>query len=174
MPERISDLYAPRWEGGVRREEFESYLRRVAPLLPNIPDEPLRDWLHENYEAVADDWGWLPMERLRFAPERWSIATLLRDVAVTHQNSVESWCRSFRRERDFQETNLGRFMIANGSWPTRPLILRVPASERPAYVLTLHLIEGHHRLAYLRALRDDDRWAVNDQHEVWVVTFGSS
>ena len=174
MPERIDESYAPRWETGASREDFASYRRRVEPRLPNIPYEPLRDWLHENYEAIVDDWGWLPMERLRFAIERWAIDTILTEVAVTHPSSVKSWYWSFRRDRQFQQTNLGTFMIAHATWPTRPLILRVPAGERPAHVMPLHLMEGHHRLAYLRALRDDDRWTADDYHEVWAVTFTSS
>jgi hypothetical protein len=172
MSEQISDCYAPRWEGGTRREDFESYRRRVSRLLPNVPVEPLRDWLHQHYEGIADDWGWLPMERLRFAIESWDTTTILRDVAVTHPKSVESWYWSFRCRRNYQETSLGRFMIAHATWPTRPLILRVPASERPAHILPLHLMEGHHRVAYLRALRDDSRWRAADWHEVWAVTFG--
>jgi len=94
----------------------------------------------------------------------------LRD---SNEHDMGHWEKELREFPEVQQKRLGAFMINNGTWPSPPLVLdNAQGLRRPSgqSLSRYHLLEGHHRLAFLRGLAADQRWQAAPTHAIWLVT----
>lgn len=155
-------------------ESFEVYRARVSPLLPGWPDEVLLQWLFQHFAVVVARYGWLDFGTLSFAREVWPVQRILSSVRAFNEAAVESWKTLLFADADFYDSPLGTFMIEHGTWPVAPVVIDNAACFGMPDGKAIHrweLIEGHHRLAYLRALAERDQ--VQATHALWLVTPGT-
>lgn len=95
-------------------------------------------------------------------------------MQTSNEPAVSSWGEAIRTEVEFQESELGSYMLTNDTWPVPPLVLDNscglvhPCGEPLG---RHHLLEGHHRLAYLRGLAEPPGLLKQELHSVWWVTY---
>ncbi|HEX4497546.1 MAG TPA: hypothetical protein VIE43_17865 [Thermoanaerobaculia bacterium] len=153
-------------------ESGEDYRARLPFLLPYFPIAVLEDWLCRHGNAVSL-FGWLDYRQFRFSREEWQ-SVQVESVMSSNEPTVEGWSQLFRESQCRRKNRLGAFMINEGTWPVPPIVLDntngicSPAGQQ---LSRYHLLEGHHRLAYLRGLIADPRWEVEPSHEIWLVTY---
>ncbi|MNP40712.1 hypothetical protein D3C76_1343690 [compost metagenome] len=84
---------------------------------------------------------------------------------------IERWGEMLRHNRYVRRSWLGEDMLSRGTW-YEPIIVLAPAADacypdgRPL-PQPYCLLEGHHRLGYLRSMAEDGL-ALSDRHQLWV------
>jgi len=160
----------PRYE---ELETFDEYYNRVNCLILNFPKSVLKQWLFDHFQSVISRYAWLEFEKLLFREEMWETERVIHEIKAWNEPAVESWKTAFFKTPEFKVGPLITFMHQNGTWPEPPLILdnfnglRMPDQSA---IARWELIEGHHRLAYLRALYENPNWRTIKQHSLWIVT----
>lgn len=154
-------------------ESEPEYLARVGPLLPNVPPDVLGQRFYDHWRQI-DEWRWLDLPRLRFELAEWS-TSFFRENDLGDAEGVAGRVNYFRTTDDLalRFRRLLEYIEARGTWP-RPVVVldtRSPFPWLPGWMErdAFQLLEGHHRLAALRALADTP--AMQEQHKVWVVTY---
>ena len=153
-------------------ESAEQHAARIATVLPNFPAAVSKQWIVD-HEEVVESYGWLGFGGLRFSLETWSTEDILARVSSSNELFVEQWRERLVLNHGVRESRLGAYMIRNGTWPVPPLVLdNQNALQRPDGVVLPRwaLIEGHHRLGFLRGLHEDEELQVSPTHDVYVVT----
>ena len=155
-------------------ENFENYLPRARRLAPNFPVCVLRQWIYRHFDDAVHDYGWLGFRGLNFRKENWSTNAILEKVKWrTGRDLVPKWAFQLRNNAGFRRSWLGTYMIEHGTWPAPILVIDNKAGLRDPRSIPLgiphHLLEGHHRLAYLYALVDDSRGNPQDEHDLWII-----
>lgn len=171
----------PHGYGNFGVEEFDDFARHVMPLLPHFPPEVLEDWIYRHHGDAVRTYGWLDFRRLRFEKQSWSTERIVSQIRSRIEDTVEGWARVFaegsRAGHNHRKSRLGAIMVAQGTWPVAPLVFPdTSMMEVPSGVVLqpCHLVEGHHRLAYLRALARMPSFEPQPQHEVWVMGLESA
>lgn len=166
----------PHGDGAWGKERFAEYANRAAPLLPHFPREVLEDWLYRHSSDAIRRYGWLDLRLLRFEKQLWPTQRILSEVRAREDRCVEGWKGLFldggRDGDSLRNSKLGAFMREQGSWPIPPVVIADTSHLLPPTGFTLHpchLIEGHHRLAYLRAIAQMPQISERPEHEIWVV-----
>lgn len=169
------DGYGDRWDP----EPWPQYRRRAKSLLPNFPELAIEQWLYRHYDCAVNDYGWLNLPLLTFCQETWPTDRVLAEVNEWEGHGlIEKMTRLLRTDSEQQQHWLGVRMIGTGTWPVPIMIIRNSCGLKRPDGLRLwspyHLMEGHHRLGYLRALVEDDRWQPAERHEVLAVSVDPS
>jgi hypothetical protein len=168
--ESLRALRPVRW-GSVHVEPFEAYRKRMRTRLPNFPEDQLESWLYRHFEDAVRVWGWLGFDRLEFERQVWSAKAVLEQVQAFEPRLIHGWKRGLLEDRMFRRSWLGAWMIEQGTWPVAPLVLdndgRASTPKGKA-LARFHLIEGHHRLAYLHALAECSEWEPRAEHDLWI------
>lgn len=162
--------------GGWKVESFQDYEPRARALLPNFPRDVLEDWVFRHYGDAVSDYGWIGLRGVRFEKCLWRTERILNEVrSWPGDDRTSGWTTQFRERVQFQKSDLGAYMLQHGTWPFPILVLDNSGSvKRPdglALASPLHLMEGHHRYGYLRAMHDDGRWTPKEQHPVCLVRY---
>lgn len=153
------------------REPFEMWWARAEPLLPNVPREVAREWVHRhwcdgpisphvNLLALVfrlESWDADQIERIARS-DRWRREDGVTDIA--HWESVPGF--------------VPRFMLANGRWPS-PIVVGRTLSSFPGLQHLFSrgtqaqpiLLEGHVRLEVWRSMKHESR-AMDSTLPVWV------
>jgi len=148
------------------------YARRLRALLPDFPAQVLADWILNHGRNAFREHGWLDYRQLRFAL-RDEPTAFFDTVATSNDSAVGSWSHQFRTDPQFQQYDLGEFMAANGTWPVPPIVLDNTSgltTPRGEILGRHHLLEGHHRLAFLRGLQTPPALAIQPVHSLWLAT----
>jgi hypothetical protein len=156
-------------------EPWPFYRERVHGFLPGFPDVVLKEWLWRHYTSAISAYQWLLLPHLAFRQEVWPTDRILRDVGTWEGSDIiDHWCRMLLKKKDLQEDWLGSQMIKNGTWPEAPLIIPNPNGLARPDGLRLgqpfHLMEGSHRVGYLKALCTTPGWTSKESHTVMLVT----
>ncbi|HLF66788.1 MAG TPA: hypothetical protein VI522_04150, partial [Gammaproteobacteria bacterium] len=53
-------------------EGKESYVSRIASLVPNIPKDILIQWFYDHYNCVKQRYSWLDVSTMNFIMEVWN------------------------------------------------------------------------------------------------------
>lgn len=166
---KLSNMLRP----NCMEESSEEYFERVFQQLPNFPPEVVSQWLFHHFDSVMHRYSWLDFHSLAFTLRTWSTGDILAKVTAWNETAVESWKKALLTNQSFQSSRLGRYMISEGTWPVPPIIfnnttgIKMPDGSE---IAEWELIEGHHRLAYLRALNISDEWDVSTEHTLWILT----
>lgn len=154
-----------------RTESLPDYLSRVAPLLPHIPPNLLAQWLYRHWRGFESNWSFIDLARLRVSPLMLETEQLLAEVDTRHMEVVERWSELLRSNRYVRRSWLAEYMASHGTWP-EPIIVLVPRADEcypdgTPMPHPLALLEGHHRLAYLQALAQQQH-PLQHRHALWV------
>lgn len=164
----------PRGYGDLGVEEFEDFYSRVAGVVPNVPVEILNDWIYRHYDDAVRVFGWLELTQLQFQKQEWTTHQIVSQVRACNEKLVENWKVAYRdggrAGQPFRQSKLGKFMRVQGTWPLAPLIMPNPITPDNFGSQWPLLVEGHHRLAYLRALYESQEETLLSHHWVWLVS----
>jgi hypothetical protein len=154
-------------------ESFEDYFGRVGHLMPNVPPAVLRQLFYDHFESTVERLGWLDFGGFSFSEESWDTTRIITEVTAWNESAVQAWKQSFWSSPDWRVGPLVTYMYAQGTWPVPPVVVdnRMGlCSPRKGPLARWELIEGHHRLAYLRALFENPQWSVKKSHDLWIMT----
>lgn len=150
-------------------ESFDRYLARVHPLLPTFPEEVIRDWVYRHCEELYR-YDWLDFDRFVFRRENWPTQKVIQEVQTWNEGTVAAWEPLID---DGHPRRLETFMLTEGTWPVPISVIENPrAIPRPRarhFKEPFQLLEGHHRLAYLRTLAKTAR--AYPSHNIWIATW---
>lgn len=160
-------------ENDIIIEAFEDYMARVKPVLPEMPEDVVCQWLF-SHPQVIDDWDWLDFSSLSFTLEDWSISQI---PAVDKDKNCPVHTYRYNLDRNKPESGKGRmgrlveYFEDNQTWPRSPIFLENAEGQYapPGGWEMSHpyqLLEGHHRLAVFSLFRDENRLC--DKHQIWV------
>lgn len=154
-----------------REETAEEYARRMqSTILPHWPEEPLTEWLYRHYNNL-ETYEFLGYQSLRFERQTWHLEAIPGREAFADPRFCDNFSKGLEARAQGRDW-LARYMLEHGTWPTPILLLEniggtltYPSGEKLNQ--PYHLLEGHRRLAFLNALRQNV-WALPN-HEVWLV-----
>lgn len=160
-------------ENDIITESFEDYMARVEPVLPEMPEDVVSQWLY-SHPQVIDDWEWIGLESLEFHLEEWATSEV-PEVDKDKTSAVSTY--RYNLDKRSPEKGKGRFgrlveyFDANHTWPRSPIFLENTEGQFAppgGWELShpFHLLEGHHRLAVFSQFRDQNRLC--DKHQIWV------
>lgn len=154
-----------------KTEPLPDYLARVGPQVPFIPANVLSQWIYRHWRGFESNWSFIDLASHSFECEHWSTARVLADIDSRHMEVIDRWGELLRHNRYVRRSWLGEKMLTLGTW-TEPIIVLDPALV-PQYPDgqplpgPYCLLEGHHRLGYLRSMAQDGL-PLQEQHQVWV------
>jgi hypothetical protein len=155
-------------------EADDEYQRRLEELLPNFPAQVIKDWIVRHGRSAFREHGWLDYRRFRFEQAQRPVIFFRNAVLTSNEPAVASWALAIRVNKGFQESDLGSYMLENGTWPVPPVILANSSGLKHPQGEGLgrhHLLEGHHRLAYLKGFATPPPIPTQERHSLWRVTY---
>lgn len=163
--------YAPLKNGDSRvAEDARTYVARMhATRLPHFPEELLVEWLYRHHNSLHT-YAFL-FESLRFKHQTWRLEDIPGCEAFEDRKFCVNFSRSFNaRARDPLDW-LAQYMNRHGTWNTPVVLLEnlrgeIESTPRVTIRQPYHLLEGHRRLSFLVALRNQGR-ALNE-HTIWL------
>lgn len=156
-------------------ESAEDYCQRMKQVLPQWPDEVLREWLHRHADNISD-YASLDFQTFSFELQGWSLESIPGREAFLEPGFCDSFSsRPNLTWRAEQGQWLAKYMIEHGTWNTPIVLLHHPKriyQDKDGWLLQspFHFLEGHKRLAYLNALRASGE--AKAEHAVWLVHKG--
>lgn len=154
---------------GEDQEEFEQWHQRVREQIPHVPACVAEHWLCRH--GIHTPYDWLPLSRMRFERETWGLARVLSIGEGVEPLWSPNWSEDLDTDPNHYESELGQYMLANGTWPVPIIVLDNEAglqSPDGEPLARWHLIEGHMRSAYMDHLAKTGQ--AKETHQVWVTT----
>ena len=120
-------------------------------------------------------YGWLDYRSFEFRSEQWTTQQIVDTVRSGNEPAVESWKNGLliTGRRSHRSLPLAQHMINHGTWPVPPLVFdnRDQLAEPDGNLLSRYrLLEGHHRLGYLRAMHESAEFSPSLEHKLWLAT----
>ena len=163
--------YAPQKNcDGLGREDVKTYVARMhATILPHFPEELLVEWLYRHHSFLST-YAFL-FESLRFERQTWKLDAIPGCEAFNDQRFCETFSRTFDSRVCDSLDWLAQYMNRHRTWNTPIVLLENLRGdiESPSWVTIrqpYHLMEGHRRLSFLVALRNQGR--ALDEHLIWL------
>jgi hypothetical protein len=153
-------------------ETFDEYFQRVSLVLPNFPPQVVSQWLYDHFDSFVQRYSWFDLGALTFSLEIWRTEEIIQRITAWNEMAVENWKKALLGHSGFQGSRLGQYMIDEGTWPVPPIVfcnngdLKMPDGSS---IAESELVEGHHRLAYLRALEVSKVWSASPEHPLWIL-----
>jgi len=153
-------------------EKKRVYIRRIGPLVPNIPPQILGQWFYDHFDSVLQRYSWINIPKMIFSLEIWDKGRILRDVRPWNPDAVESWAKQFMSGSEPYTSPLVNYMREKNTWPIPPIVLdnynnlRMPDGHK---ISRYDLIEGHHRFAYFKGLMLSKHLCVPSEHDLWIL-----
>lgn len=156
------------------QEPFEMVYPRIKAVLPNFPLCVIEQWPYRHFLDFCNKYWWLEYDRLTFDKVRFSKNQIM-SIGTKFLNTQDYWGDDFINHPEFRvkQTWLGGYMNENKTWPKPVIVLDTcngKIRESDELCKPLHLLEGHMRLAYMRAFIRYNITGVNDIQEVWLVS----
>jgi hypothetical protein len=166
---------APHQHGTFRQESFSDYIRRWPPHYSHVLEAVIESWIYRHWN---DFQAWLPLK-----PMSWEYAvTSMSNEQILRIGHIDDWPQTLEYWGDDlfdgkfrSNTWLGRYMLESGTTPT-PMIVALNAGsyfhprEHKNMCTPYQLIEGHMRLAYLKAMIRREHRNLQTTHMVVVAT----
>lgn len=158
-------------ESGV--ESFDAYYARWPSALGNVPRPVVQHWIYRHWQDFKRDWLKRGLRSFEFTLVELNNSEVMTIGHVRDwMQTLDYWGDELFRDIRRRETWLGRFMLQSGTSPA-PIIIAPDALglQHPtgAQMKPVQLIEGHMRLAYLRAMVRHGHRSLQPMHEVWKV-----
>ncbi|MEG0008712.1 MAG: hypothetical protein RR761_11860 [Aeromonas sp.] len=154
-----------------KTESLPDYLDRVAPLVPFIPQNVLSQWVYRHWRGFESNWSFIDLASHQFEREEWPTTRVLSEIDSRHMEVIERWGEMLRHNRYVRRSWLGEKMLSTGTW-SEPIIVLAPGPgdcypDGQPLPRPYCLLEGHHRLGYLRSMAEDGL-ALQERHQLWV------
>ncbi|MFM5265997.1 hypothetical protein ACET9V_07085 [Aeromonas caviae] len=154
-----------------KTETLADYLDRVSPLVPSIPSNVLAQWIYRHWRGFESNWSFIDLASHQFECEHWPTAQIIEQIDSRHMEVIDRWGEMLRSNRYVRRSWLGDDMLRRGTW-SEPVIVLATAPETcyPDGHPLPHpycLLEGHHRLGYLRSMAADGA-PLQAQHALWI------
>ncbi|KLV04844.1 hypothetical protein ABT56_13385 [Photobacterium aquae] len=160
----------PEGFGGRHCESWDQWRQKANVALPNFPDDVLEQWVYRHWKGVLCNWGWLDFQSMRFELEQWETEKIQSLIKTPHQEVVDK-LSSRMSNALFQRSWLVQDMQKHGTWPVAPIVLHyerdIDVMQGKVMKAPYNLLEGHHRLAYLLRLAEQDA-DLASTHSVWI------
>jgi len=157
-------------------ETPNKYYERVKILLPNIPEEVLKEFFYKHSILDISDYAWLDYKTLKFIRERWTSSFIITEsgiknndkVIIDKKNHFDLGCLYQRTE------SIRDYLLKYHTWPGAPILLYNPENNIASpsgykYTSPYHPIDGNNRLAIFLSLYENDQIKSDKKHLVWVV-----
>ncbi|MFD2046616.1 hypothetical protein ACFSTA_20355 [Ornithinibacillus salinisoli] len=144
------------------KEPFESYKLRVAHLLPNFPVEVLEQWIYRHYSDI-NDYSFLGLENMAFTEIIMKKDDIYNNIKSYDDKIIDSL--GYQIYERSNKTWLQKKMISQFTWPVPIIVYK--NYDNPDMGKPYHLIEGHLRLNYFRAMYRREKNILLDNHRVW-------
>lgn len=156
-------------------EDKDAYATRLACLLPNFPTSVVLQWFYDHPRCI-ETYAGLDYLSLRF--ELVTLPAIFLDAACFAGNETVLQFSDYMQSavgRSPRSARLLEYTRRNFTWPEPPVIAdnrngRFPPLPGFSWRVPYDIIEGHHRLAALYALRLTAR----EGHKAWLVSSASS
>ncbi len=169
------------------KEPFETFADRVQVMLPEWPQCVLRQWLYENdrspnYELSLDTFRRMSFTKTTVALKKLPDCSAMRHTGFqkiadgryseAHGCAAREAATKWPRMRGYSRSDLSDFVYLYGTWPA-PIILADNTNGTKCFLggeslkAPFHVLEGHHRLAWLLAMKNQGR--AKPHHDVWIV-----
>ena len=154
-----------------KTESLPDYLERVSPLVPFIPQNVLTQWIYRHWRGFESNWSFIDLARHHFECEAWDTAQIVSQIGSRHMEVIERWGEMLRSNRYVRRSWLGEDMLSRGTW-SEPIIVLAPEPgghypDGQPLPQPYCLLEGHHRLGYLRSMAEDGL-LLQPEHQVWI------
>ncbi|MDB9514299.1 hypothetical protein PN499_24160 [Kamptonema animale CS-326] len=156
-------------DGEIIEDESDYILRIRQTMLPNWPEELLKEWLYR-HPCHLEKYAFLNFERFKFMLETWFLEDIPGREAFDDENFLDRF-QNIEERAESKNDWLANYMLQTGTWNTPIVLLNNPGnyyfpSEKPLKY-PYHLIEGHRRLSFLNGLRRLNK--ALQKHQVWVI-----
>ena len=152
---------------------FESVKTELEEALPCFPDDILYQWVYWHNSQFVDDNAFIGLSRFHFEYKRvnceWVYSVSDENIEV-----LDYWGEDFLKGNR-NRTWLGEYVHENKTWPNPIIVLDVKSSMLEDHIIEskhirgdYFLLEGHLRLAYVRALIRES--IANISHDVWIAS----
>jgi hypothetical protein len=161
------------------KECVDDYVSRLQHVLPNFPEEVLREWLHRHNDAFIRRFSHHDLFYWDFE------LTLISNSEIINIQLFQKAKQAFldiglklRGHECNRESEPGKFMIKNGTFPS-PIIIFNEAKNHydftgEQYLAPYHLAEGHKRWGYLNAMIQSNTKLfpiLQNKHQVYLINF---
>lgn len=154
-----------------KTETLADYLDRVSPLVPSIPSNVLAQWIYRHWRGFESNWSFIDLASHQFECEHWPTAQIIEQIDSRHMEVIDRWGEMLRSNRYVRRSWLGDDMLRRGTWSEPVIVLATaPGTCYPDGHPLPHpycLLEGHHRLGYLRSMAEDGL-PLQREHQVWI------
>ncbi|MFQ2648180.1 hypothetical protein ACK3ZP_13990 [Aeromonas caviae] len=154
-----------------KTETLADYLDRVSPLVPSIPSNVLAQWIYRHWRGFESNWSFIDLASHQFECEHWPTAQIIEQIDSRHMEVIDRWGEMLRSNRYVRRSWLGDDMLHRGTWSEPVIVLATaPGACYPDGHPLPHpycLLEGHHRLGYLRSMAADGA-PLQAQHALWI------
>ncbi len=168
----ISRSYKRHFQSLSDNESWEEYYSRLK-----VTDEPnekyfIKHVIFDHYEAFVDRFPWFEFNSVDYRLEAWKAEIIDKRVKYDNGKELDFWYDHLVSKPDPRLTLL-QFMIDESTWPL-PIVL-FDFSENLEFLsirekLTqFHLIEGTHRVSYLKKMLIDGVISHESKHKVLVL-----
>jgi hypothetical protein len=144
--------------GSFDLEPFDQYRARWPEKYNRIPDEVIETWIHRHWSDFQQWHSLHPLE-WEYEPREFTSEEVLKVSHVGNwMETLAYWGNDLLDGPTRKSTWLGKFILEQGTTPSPMIIARGVGKwyhpREKAYLMQepFQLIEGHMRLAYLRAL----------------------
>ena len=178
-PDELPSIPAPLNWGTVNIEPFADYRTRWPKKYSKVPIEVIETWIYRHWQ---DFQTWLPLSPLEWIYEHCHLTSdevLAVGQVGDRMSTIDYWGNDLFDGPMRKATWLGRFMLEHGTTPSPMIIARGAGAYSHPQVSgcqmhePLQLVEGHLRLAYLRALILRSHSSVQRVHKVMMATLPS-
>lgn len=154
-----------------KTETLADYLDRVSPLVPSIPSNVLAQWIYRHWRGGPVLALELVAGEIDKAPVGFKTAQIIEQIDSRHMEVIDRWGEMLRSNRYVRRSWLGDDMLRRGTWSEPVIVLATaPGTCYPDGHPLPHpycLLEGHHRLGYLRSMAADGA-PLQAQHALWI------
>jgi hypothetical protein len=153
-------------------EDIELYCKRTRDLLPNLPNQVIKQWLYEHPESWSR-YSWLIFSILHFDLTEVEWNTLNLDCFKNEPYVQLHLARLIENRSDERAKIIKTYFSRTGTWPVPPIVLsnhdgKIKYPDGMECSRPYHLIEGRHRFAVLFYL---DSIAFNyGPHKIWLAS----
>lgn len=175
MTEAEFETLELRYRKSYEPEPFAEYLARAKEVLPNFPECVIEQWPYRHFTNFRVDYSWLGFKGFRFEKETWSKKDIIGRIGSNEMEMLQYWGEDLLNVTSVNRRTvfLGNYMLTQSTWPRPIIVLRNSKKfTRPnglALAEPFHLLEGHMRFAYMRALIRAHAVNIGKCHELWVV-----
>ena len=135
-------------------ESWETYSARLKPFSTQAEEYFVRHVLFDHYDDFICRFPWFQLEAFTCTFSQFTADWIDRNIFYDNNESVDWWY--FHVDSEHPSTLLA-YMLANQTWPIEPVAFdfgacAVRQGHTSSINTTYNLIEGTHRISYLKRL----------------------